>query len=167
MSTRPASLTQLVERHRAELLVYARRMLGHEQDAQDVCQDALLRACRAFGRLPGDANVRAWLYKIVTNSALTTLKRRRRTVSTVDLDIDGLPAPPDERERLRSVERAVYRLPPKQRAALMQRRVQGMSYADIAVSLDCSEAAARANVYQAVKKLRVLLEPVHSRRGER
>jgi RNA polymerase sigma-70 factor (ECF subfamily) len=78
------------------------------------------------------------------------------------VDLDGLPAgagsSPEDRERLRRVARAVDALPPKQRAALMLRRFHGLGYADIAASLGGNEAAARANVYQAVKRLRVALE---------
>jgi RNA polymerase sigma-70 factor (ECF subfamily) len=167
--TLPNSFAELAESHRAEILAYLTRMLGHEQDAQDVCQDALLRACRAFGRLPSDANVRAWLYKIATNRAISALRRRRRrSARTVDAEPDGFPSPagfgPDRREQLGAVHRAVLHLPPKQRAALMQRRFHEMGYAEIAASLGCSEASARANVYQAIKKLRAMLERPRQRR---
>jgi DNA-directed RNA polymerase specialized sigma24 family protein len=56
------------------------------------------------------------------------------------------------------VARAVDALPPRQRAALMLRRFHDLAYADIAASLGGSEAAARANVYQAVRKLRAAVE---------
>lgn len=163
MTTRPASFTHLVQRHRAEVLTYLVRLLAHEQDAQDVCQETLLRAFRAFGRLDGDANTRAWLFKIATNRALSALARRSRGVArTSDVDPEGLRAPAgagaEGRERLQAVRRAVEALPPKQRAALMQRRFHGLGYEEIARSLGCSAASARANVYQAMKKLRALLE---------
>ena len=161
--TAPVSFTQLVERHRAEILAYLVRILGHEHDAQDVCQEALMRAFRAFGRLDGTANTRAWLFKIATNRALSALARRRRgSTRTAEIDPETLPAlaalGPDRRERLQVVLRAVQTLPPKQRAALMQRRFHDLGYDEIAHSLGCSEGAARANVYQAIKSLRRLLE---------
>jgi len=164
-----ASFTELVERHRVELLAYARRLLGHEQDAQDVCQDALLRACRAFGRLSHDANGRAWLYKIVTNTALNAMRRRKsRTAPIADVGIDNLPSSAvlrsDRSGQLAVIGEAVYRLPAKQRAALMQRHFHGLEYAEIALSLGCSEESARANVYQAIKKLRATLGDCGERR---
>jgi RNA polymerase sigma-70 factor (ECF subfamily) len=162
MAAQPTSFTELVERHRGEILAYARRLLGREQDAQDVCQDALMRACRAFGRLPRGANARAWLYKITTNTAFNAMKRgRKRRARIADVGVESLPSsslPVPERVRqLAAVRKSVDRLPRKQRAALMQRYFQGLEYGEIAMSLGCSEASARANVYQAIRKLRVVL----------
>jgi RNA polymerase sigma-70 factor (ECF subfamily) len=151
----------LAQRHRAEILAYLYRLLGDAHDAEDACQEALLRAYRAFPRLAPESNGRAWLYKIATRTALNMLKRRNRSEARhVDIDLERLSAIEtdfDQRERLRAVAGAVEALPPKQRAALMQRQFQGLSYAEIAQTLDCSEAAARANVYQALKKLREAL----------
>jgi RNA polymerase sigma-70 factor (ECF subfamily) len=162
MSRSILPLADLVERHRPELLRYLIRLLGNEHDAQDVCQDALLRAHRAFSRLAPDSNQRAWLYRIATNSARSHARRRgRRDGRAADVDIDGLPAgggwSAEQREELRAVTHAVERLPPRQRAALMLRQFQGLAYAEIALSLGGSEAAARANVYQALQKLRAAL----------
>jgi len=156
------SFDQLIEQHRHEIIGYLTRMLGDAQDAEDAYQDALLRAYRAHKRLHPDSNVRAWLYKIATNVALNALKRRRRERSHVtDMNIDILAADSnitlEQREQLRNVAHAIEVLPPKQRAALMQRQFQGLSYAEIAQSLGGSEATARANVYQALKKLRLAL----------
>src|SRR5438132_114264 len=77
------------------------------------------------------------------------------------VDPDALPADagpsPERREELRAMKRAVEALPPRQRAALMLRQFQGLGYAEIAASLGGNEVAARANVYQALKKLRAAL----------
>ncbi|HLF25503.1 MAG TPA: RNA polymerase sigma factor [Anaerolineae bacterium] len=150
---------QLVERYRAELLGYLVRLLGDVHDAEDVCQEALLHAYRAYGRLAPDSNARAWLYRIATNTAFNALKQRKRRLAhlmEIDLEklaIDSTPAF-EQREQLRAVVRAVEALPPKQRAALMLRQFQGLGYAEIAAALECNEAAARANVYQAIQRLR-------------
>jgi len=72
------SSAALVERHRPEILRYLVRLLGDQDDAQDTCQDVFLRAHRAFGRLRADSNPRAWLYRIATNSAVNTARRRAR-----------------------------------------------------------------------------------------
>jgi RNA polymerase sigma-70 factor (ECF subfamily) len=159
MRQAPVPLADLVERHRPAILGYLTRMLGDEHDAQDACQEAFLRAHRAFGRLAPGSNARAWLYRIATNCALNAARHLAgRRARTVDLDLDTLPAAPArDRERLRAVARAVETLPPRQRAALMLRQFQGLDYAEIAASLGGSEAAARANVYQAVRKLRASL----------
>jgi RNA polymerase sigma-70 factor (ECF subfamily) len=162
MSPLPASSAELVERHRPELLRYLVRLLGDPDDAEDACQEACLRAHRAFARLPHDANTRAWLYRIATNSAVDAARERRRKRSrTADTDPDALPAamptPAEDRAELRLVARAVRALPARQRAALMLRRFHDLDYAEIATALGGNEAAARANVYQAVRKLRAAL----------
>ncbi len=152
----------LVQRHRGEIAAYLRRLMGSQSDAEDVAQDTWLRAHRAFGRLPPDANARAWLYRIATNRALTALRRRRGAARrAVELEVDALPARGTDLGgglALRAVARAVGTLPAKQRAALVARRFHGLDYDEIGASLGCSPAAARANVYQALRKLRDLLE---------
>lgn len=157
----PTSFSELVERHRTEILGYLVRLLGNREDAQDACQDALLRAHRAFGRLAPGSNPRAWLYRIATNSGRNVARgRSRATRRIVELDVDALPGSAgaeDGRERLQAVARAAIALPPRQRAALVLRKFQDLGYAEIAASLGGSEAAARANVYQAIRKLRSAL----------
>src|SRR5262249_32896034 len=156
------SLADLAERHRPELLAYLVRFLGDEQDAQDVCQETFLRAQGAFARLRPDSNARAWLYRIATRSALNVVRRRSRMIARrADVDPDGLPAlaatSGERRVQVVAVATAVGGLPPRQRAALMLRQFHGLAYAEIAATLGGNEAAARANVYQAIKKLRAAL----------
>ena len=154
------SFAELADRHRAEILRYLVRVLGNEADAQDICQDVFLRAQRAFGRLTPESNTRAWLYRIATNGALNARRQRARGLArAVDVDLDTLPAvaSADRRDELRMVVRAVRTLPPRQRAALMLRQFHEMSYAEIATAIGGNEATARANVYQAIKKLRAAL----------
>lgn len=157
-----ASFDTLAERYRPELLGYLIRLLGDSHDAEDVCQEALLRAYRAYYRLTPGSNVRAWLYKIATNTAFNALKRRKRAAdrtAEVELNTLAIDTAPmlEEREQLRAIARAVESLPSKQRAALMLRQFHGLNYAEIAATLGGNEASARANVYQAIRKLRDVL----------
>ena len=150
--------------HRDEIYRYAWRMVGHERDAQDLTQEAFLRAYRAFGRLKPDSNVRAWLYRIATNTCLTFLKQRGRE-QTLLADAPNLaervadPATPHaivaRSEVLHEVASVIETLPARQRAAIIQRKYQGLSYAEIATSLDCSQQTARAHVYQGLRRLRL------------
>jgi RNA polymerase sigma-70 factor (ECF subfamily) len=134
-------------------------------DAQDLTQEVFLRAYRGFERLRPDSNHRAWLYKIATNCAHTAMKSgsRRARLSAGSLD-KAREVPADEGlspyhqvvrdEELTILRRAISALPPKQEAALMLRYVQGLGYPEIAQALGCSEESARANVYQAARRLR-------------
>lgn len=151
----------LVEAHSAEIFAYLWRMTGEKDDAQDCLQETFLRAFRGYSRLVSGSNYRAWLYKIATNVARTHFSRRKRAAKRrVEIDpsrLQGGVSPQDELERrelLAAVLEAVEGLPHKQRAAFMMRKYQGLSYGTIATVLGGTEVAARANVYQALKKLR-------------
>jgi RNA polymerase sigma-70 factor (ECF subfamily) len=152
----------LVERHQAEIFGYIIRMVRHDGEAQDLCQETFLRAYRAFDRLEGCPNYRAWLYKIATNTTLNHIRQRRTGDRTMALIANHQPTvhteDPVERldhdQLLSKVHCAIEKLPPKQRAAFTQRKFLGSSYEEIAARLDCSEETARAHVYQAAQKLR-------------
>ena len=74
----------LVERHGDELLAHARRLAG-DQHAEDVVQDALLRALRAYPRLRHADHLRAWLYRVTTTTAIDLHRSRRRELPTEDV----------------------------------------------------------------------------------
>jgi RNA polymerase sigma-70 factor (ECF subfamily) len=135
-------------------------MLRDAPDAEDCLQETFLRAFRSYGRVRAGTNYRAWLYKIATNTARSHWKRKRRSeISTSDLDPDlqsgemSVANRVEQKALLAEVTRAVEALPDQQRAALIMRKYQELSYAEIAAALECTESAARANVYQAVRKL--------------
>ena len=158
---RALSFDEVVDRHQREVYLYLYRMSRNAADAEDLFQETLLRAYRSFARLQVGSNHRAWLYKIATNAFLNFNRRRRRETT---IEAEHLAAVADEgagaEEQLRQkrlateVVRFIAALPPKQRAALVQRKYEGLSYAEIAVNLSCSEAAARASVFQAVRKVK-------------
>lgn len=157
----PPTFDHLVESHSAEIYRYLWRMMYDPEDAEDCLQETFLRALRAFPRLPTDSNYRAYLYKIATNVAHTHAVRRNQHNHrhTPLLDIEPAPGltPSEqaaENELLHAVFAAVNALPHKQRAAFMMRQYQALDYPEIAAALETSEDSARANVYQALKKLR-------------
>ena len=159
---------ELVERHSAEIFAYVWRMLRDAHDAEDCLQETFLRAFRSYGRVRAGTNYRAWLYKIATNTAHSQWKRRKRSETRiVDLDpeahADGVSVADrvEQKTLLAAVARAVEELPDQQRAALIMRKYQELSYAEIGAALECTEAAARANVYQAVKKVRQRIDIGH------
>jgi RNA polymerase sigma-70 factor (ECF subfamily) len=152
----------LVERHQGEIFGYILRMVRHDGEAQDLCQDTFLRAYRAYDRLEGEPNYRAWLYKIATNTTLNHIRQRRNGDRTLARLANFQPTAHDDdhvdrlgqNQLLSKVHCAIDELPPKQRAAFTQRKFLGLSYEEIATGLDCTEETARAHVYQAAQKLR-------------
>ncbi len=152
---------EVVTQYEAEIYRFVLRLARNRADADDLFQETLLKAYRAFGRLDGTANHRAWLYKIATNTFLSGRRKLGREGPLDDTQAEQVPAAPtddaarlDARDLLREVETAVAALPPKQRVALIQRKHHGLEYAEIAANLRCSEAAARASVHEALRKLR-------------
>jgi RNA polymerase sigma-70 factor, ECF subfamily len=139
----------LVEAHGDELLAHARRMAGPDH-AEDVLQDALLRALRAYPRLRHGDHLRAWLYRVTTTAALDLHRARRREVVT-----DEPPAQPShDRYEEGDFEALIEPLPEPARAALRLRFVDDLDYEGIAHRLGCSAVAARQRVSTAVRTLR-------------
>jgi RNA polymerase sigma-70 factor (ECF subfamily) len=138
----------LVEDHGAELLAHARRMTG--QDAEDVVQDALLRALRAYPSLTHAEHLRAWLYRVTTTTAIDHLRRRRRELPTAQPPEQPVTPVYDEG----AFEALLAPLGAAARAALRLRFVEDLDYEAIAVRLDCSPAAARQRVSTAIRALR-------------
>ncbi len=146
-----------VESYGHEIHAYLWRMLRDGQDAEDCLQETFVRALRHSGN-EAIRSPRAWLYAIATNTARSHLRHNRRErADRVSLEDENELAAPEQnlvRERLEAVRQEVDALPPKQRQALLLRRYQGLGYDEIAKVLGGSPQAARANVYQAVRKLK-------------
>ena len=139
----------LVEKHGDELLVHARRIAG-DANGEDVLQDALLRALRAYPRLRHAEHLRAWLYRVTTTAALDHHRARRREVLT-----DAPPEQVSEPEHYDDTfEVLIGDLPETAQAALRLRFVEDLDYDCIARRLGVSAVAARQRVSTAIRTLR-------------
>jgi RNA polymerase sigma-70 factor, ECF subfamily len=138
-----------VEAHGDELLAHARRLTG-DQNAEDVLQDALLRALRAYPRLRHADHLRAWLYRVTTTTAIDHHRARRREVLTDDVPA----APTHDTYDDGAFETLIAPLPDGTRTALRLRFVDDLDYEGIADRLGISSAAARQRVSTAVRTLR-------------
>ncbi len=153
-------IAELLAAYGIELARHLRRMVRDDDAAQDLLQDTMIRAHGAIERLDTHANERAWLYRIATNAALNHLRakaRERRALERHAREIDVHRAnggPPDGDARL-ALWQKVAGLPERQRLALTLRIADELDYDEIARRMACSEATARANVYQATKKLKL------------
>jgi RNA polymerase sigma-70 factor, ECF subfamily len=139
----------LVEAHGDELLRHARRLTG-EAEAEDVLQEALLRALRAYPRLRHAEHLRAWLYRVTTTTAVDAHRARARERPT-----DELPVVAVEAEQYDGAfESLIAPLPEHARAALRGRFVDDLDYEALGAVLGCSPVAARQRVSTAVRTLR-------------
>ncbi len=146
----------LVRRHQAPVYRLALRMLGSEADAEDAAQEAFVQAWRSLERFRGDSAFATWMYRIVTNRCLNALAARRPVEGLTDRypEPAGDPAEVAERRaRLRAVADGVLTLPPEQRAALVLREFQGLSYEEVAQVLGVSLAAVKGRIHRARLRL--------------
>ena len=166
----------LVEQHSRSAFRLAFRMMGNEQDAEDVVQESFLRAYRQLGRFESRANFGTWLYRIVANCSVDLMRSKQARHDQVrgdSLDDSGAVELPDVNvagpERLahsaeidRRVQTALRELSPLERAAFTLRHYEGRSIDEISATLGLGTSAAKHSVFRAVKKLRVALAPLRS-----
>jgi RNA polymerase sigma-70 factor (ECF subfamily) len=139
----------LVEAHGDELLVHAKRLAG-DDSGEDVLQDSLLRALRAYPRLRHADHLRAWLYRVTTSAAMDHHRRRRRETVTDEPPVIPVHDTYDDG----TFESLIEPLPETARSALRLRFVDDLDYDGIADRLGCSTVAARQRVSTAVRTLR-------------
>lgn len=160
-----AALGALVRRHSDAVFRVALSITGDPDGAQDVSQDAFLKAFRALGSFRGDASFRTWLLTIAANTARGALRRVGRRRET---DLDAVaPVASEERspehvtqisiEATRARE-ALARLPEKQRLSVQLRVDEGLSFREIGDVIGSTEGAARVNYFHGIRRLRELMQ---------
>jgi RNA polymerase sigma-70 factor (ECF subfamily) len=169
-----AAFQELFAKFAPRVLQYARRLVGSEARAEEVTQDVFVQVFRFRLRYRPDARFTTWLFTIVTNLCLNELRRPERRLR-VDIwdrrddepDREGPPLPDPRaidpeagaatRELARALETAIGELPPKQRAALLLSRMDGLAYRDVGDALGCSEGAVKALLFRATHTLKARL----------
>jgi len=146
---------QLVDRHRPVVVRVAARIVG-SGEAEDVSQDAFLRAFHRLHHFRGDAPFRSWLLRITHNAALDHLGRRRpepvdpETLETAEQSLSRQPAERLEvRERIERLERKLRGLSPQHRTVLVLRDAEGLSYAEIADMTDTPIGSVKGRLHRA------------------
>ena len=142
----------VVAQHGATVLRVVRAVVGHA-DADDAWSDTFLAALKAYPQLPADANVEAWLVTIAHRKAIDITRAASRRAVPV-ADTPDSPAPERADGVNCELEAAVGALPPKQRQAVAYHYLAGLPYAEIAVILDSTAAAARRAAADGIAKLR-------------
>jgi RNA polymerase sigma-70 factor (ECF subfamily) len=161
----------LVEHHSRAVFRLAYRMTGNEQDAEDVVQEAFLKAYRNLGRFEERAHFGTWLHRIAANCAYDLLRSRARREETPlegeEAEVPALPdgAPSPDRlvlasELQRRLRAAMARLSPLERSAFLLRHQQGMSIQEIGAALGLEKSATKHSIFRAVRKMREALQPL-------
>jgi RNA polymerase sigma-70 factor (ECF subfamily) len=160
-----AALAELTRRHADAVYRVALSVTRSHEMAEDVAQDALLKAWQALPSFRGDAPLKNWLLRITHNTAISAL-RRRRDVHLDPADIPEAPAPPHASVEARveaniSVEAfgdALRRLDDLSRSVVVLREVEGLSYEEIAQVLDVSLPTVKTRLLRARRTLAAALE---------
>jgi len=172
-----AAFEQVVRAYGGRLLAVARRIVGSEEDARDVVQDAFMNAFKSLDRFEGNAKLSTWLHRIVVNAALMRLRTRKRkpeqSIETMlpsflddghheerfqswDEPIDKIMERAENRELVR---KQIDALPEGYRTVLVLRDIEGLDTEETANVLGLSVNATKIRLHRARQALRSLLAP--------
>ncbi len=175
-----AAFDALVRRYDQAVLRIALRLTGSEQDAQDIHQEAFLKAYRYLGNFRFECSFYTWIYRIATNLCLDHLRRRKSRREEQAVVIDGRgeeldllgnvsddrsganPARELERKLLGGkIQEALGRLTPRERMVFELKHYQGLKLRAIGEMLQTTEETAKNTLFRATRKLRLRLAEVH------
>ncbi len=164
------SFPRLVVAYQDRLYAFALRLTASPRDAEEIAQDAFVRAYGALRGYPADRvrslALNAWLYRIALNVARNRLRKKRPAIVSIDQEDDGAPLDlPDDQssspealfeldEERKALARLLATLPERYRVAVTLRHVMGLSYAEVATILKQPTGTAKANVHRGVQLLR-------------
>lgn len=157
----------IVRSYEKKVYNLALRMVGNPDDAADMAQETFIKAYKALSSFRNDSKFSVWLYRIATNVCLDFLRRKSRgnTVSlTADdddgdaqLDIPDLKGNPEEelsrKLTIDAVQRGLQTLGEQQRSILVLREINGLSYEEIAQTLDIDIGTVKSRIFRARKRL--------------
>lgn len=165
----------LVRKYQHRILAIIGRYISDFSEAQDVAQDTFIRAYRALGNFRGDSAFYTWVYKIAINTAKNHLVASGRRPPTDDIAVDDAmhfsadsqlkdrATPENEllrQEIERNVTAAVDELPDELRMAITLREVDGLSYEEIAETMNCPIGTVRSRIFRAREAIDEQLRPL-------
>jgi RNA polymerase sigma-70 factor (ECF subfamily) len=178
---RLAAFEDLLQRHLRGIYRVAYRLAGNHDDAEDLAQEALVEAFRAFDRYQPGTHFDRWLYRIMTHTHIDRLRRRgRRPEVSLDAPV-GPGGDPlvvlvgddrDDPQRLvevmdldGAIQAALDRLPEEFRTAVVLADIEGLSYDEVAAAVGCPIGTVRSRLHRARQMLRSALAPYLRGRG--
>jgi len=174
----------LIQKYQHRIVSLVSRYVSDPSEAQDVAQEAFIKAYRAIKRFRGDSAFYTWLYRIAINTAKNWIVAKNRRPPNSDIDaVDAeqynissrlRETSTPESELLREeIERTVFdtiaKLPEDLRTAIMLRELDGMSYEEIAVTMECPIGTVRSRIFRAREAIDEKLKPLlggHNSSGE-
>ena len=165
----------LVIKYQHKIIQLVNRYVKDSSEAQDVAQEAFIKAYRALGNFRGDSAFYTWLYRIAINTAKNYLVSRSRRSSDYQVDIQdaenlenahqlqGMETPERlllNQEIIDTIKAAIDKLPEDMRTAIMLREFEGMSYEEIAQAMDCPVGTVRSRIFRAREAIDNKLNPL-------
>ena len=174
-----AAFEQIMIHSQQRVMAMAWRMLGNEADARDASQEVFLRVYKYLGRFKQDQDFFAWLYRITVNVCHDIARKRQqhsdRFMSLNAGADEGAFAGPAEQEDAEEafvhtqqrelIARAMATLPPKERASIVLRDVEGLPTDEVARIMNSSSTTVRSQISSARKKIKIYCEQYLRRRG--
>jgi RNA polymerase sigma factor (sigma-70 family) len=170
-----AALAELVEKYKRVAYRVAIKITKNHEDANDVVQDAFLKAYNSIHKFRMESSFETWLYRIIVNLSLNVVKRKKirgeyafskETISQATeyvkhrVEVKNDPSIQAEEQELRElVTKAVDSLPIHHRTVVILHELEGLTHSEIASILNCSESTIRTRLHYARKRLRSLLKP--------
>lgn len=165
----------LVLKYQHRVLKLVGRFVSDAAEAEDVAQEAFIKAYRALASFRGDSAFYTWLYRIAINTAKNALVSSRRRPVDFDLDLQD-PEQYDRHAKLKDadtpegvllteeirqvVENAMEQLPEDLRTAIVLRELEGLSYEEIAEAMDCPVGTVRSRIFRAREAIDKKLKPL-------
>jgi len=165
----------LVIKYQHKIIQLVNRYVKDPSEAQDVAQEAFIKAYRALGNFRGDSAFYTWLYRIAINTAKNYLVSRSRRSSDYQVDVQdaeaienapqlqGMETPERlllNQEIIDTIKTAIEKLPEEMRTAIMLREFEGMSYEEIAAAMDCPVGTVRSRIFRAREAIDNKLNPL-------
>ena len=165
----------LIQKYQHRIVSLVSRYVSDHAEAQDVAQEAFIKAYRAIGRFRGDSAFYTWLYRIAINTAKNWIVAKNRRPPASDIDavdaeqyamssrLKETSTPENEMMR-EEIERTVFdtiaSLPEDLRTAIMLREMDGMSYEEIATTMECPIGTVRSRIFRAREAIGEKLKPL-------
>ena len=167
----PKWFSELVGYHLRRVFALLYRMVGNRADAQDLAQEVFLKAFQRRHQLRDPDRALSWLLRIASNTAIDFQRgraaERRTEACSGELEPESLLPSPEQQlvwqEREQRLHEALRTLSPKERAAIVLRDLEGLSGAEVARALGCSQITVRTHISSARIKLRRVLEKTQAR----
>ena len=161
-----SAFASIVDRYKKQIYSITYSMTRNHADADDLSQDAFIKAYENLGRFKPGTNFRSWLCRIAVNLCIDHLRHKKRASEDslddqAELLSDHRPNPYDNLESselMENIMAAVHSLPENQRTVVILREVQGLELREVAEIMKCSESTIRWRLHYARKKLQKKLE---------